>query len=687
MKHQIPQLLLIIYLYTRITINMISYSFFSNENIFQSIKQNFNDYAIKNNLNITLNINLFSSKNSTQNINNFHSSIETLIDKKSDKYDLFTFDPIYIRNLYPYFIDLKEWLPSEYIDWFSLNNIDKICTYENKWIGLPLFIKFMILYSNNYYLEKYNKKIPKTWDKLLEIGQDIIEQEKINNNNTNLYGYNGLFSYDKEDLTSSFCSIYQTLYSYRDNRNSAFPEIKSQNSINALKKIKEIKEKISLDEIFKENGEYSIKLLNEGNSLIFAVFWNLENEFKMFNKSMLPGRTEDITGSCIGGYNIGVNSYIDDDHKLASIEVLKFFFSKEFQKEIIIKQYNEYSGIIDLYKNKEVCSILNCELINNNQFINRPTTIKNYKRYEYKFLNYFYEFLYEKKSEKETLQNIENLTKIYYLNLNDSILVIASYILSRIPKFKSYYSLYSTLMWVNYIFSSIFIIYSPLMKFGKPTKFKCNAFILMLLIGYSMLYVPSFCSLIVNTSEIKNKFLNWIKNNERTFIVLICIFEVILITLSAIYPSEKPVEIITEDSINFYQCQLNKKNLKGVTILIINILIHCLLYIFFIIFMLKKLNNNPIRGVIKNMLYFSSIDGISIFLHIYLYYIRIWFDNANNKKEKEEKIINDLLKMNNETTIDNSLINGKTIIINTNDQESISKSQFNENNITLNINC
>ena len=53
----------------------------------------------------------------------------------------------------------------------------------------------MVLYSNNYYLEKYNKKIPKTWDKLLEIGQDIIEQEKINNNNTNLYGYNGLFSY------------------------------------------------------------------------------------------------------------------------------------------------------------------------------------------------------------------------------------------------------------------------------------------------------------------------------------------------------------------------------------------------------------------------------------------------------------------------------------------------------------
>jgi len=137
---------------------MISYSFFSNENIFQSIKQNFNDYAIKNNLNITLNINLFSSKNSTQNINNFHSSIETLIDKKSDKYDLFTFDPIYIRNLYPYFIDLKEWLPSEYIDWFSLNNIDKICTYENKWIGLVsinLNFNKVINFITNFYFINY----------------------------------------------------------------------------------------------------------------------------------------------------------------------------------------------------------------------------------------------------------------------------------------------------------------------------------------------------------------------------------------------------------------------------------------------------------------------------------------------------------------------------------------------------
>jgi len=51
----------------------------------------------------------------------------------------------------------------------------------------------MVLYSNKHYLEKYDKKIPKTWDELLEIGQYIVKQEKLNN--TNLYGYNGLFNY------------------------------------------------------------------------------------------------------------------------------------------------------------------------------------------------------------------------------------------------------------------------------------------------------------------------------------------------------------------------------------------------------------------------------------------------------------------------------------------------------------
>jgi len=50
----------------------------------------------------------------------------------------------------------------------------------------------MVLYSNNYYLQKYNITIPKTWNELINITEYVLEEEhKLNN--YNIIGYNGLF--------------------------------------------------------------------------------------------------------------------------------------------------------------------------------------------------------------------------------------------------------------------------------------------------------------------------------------------------------------------------------------------------------------------------------------------------------------------------------------------------------------
>ena len=54
-------------------------------------------------------------------------------------------------------------------------------------------MSYNVLYSNKYLLEKYNKKIPKTWDELLETANYILNEEK-KMNNTELIGYNGFFS-------------------------------------------------------------------------------------------------------------------------------------------------------------------------------------------------------------------------------------------------------------------------------------------------------------------------------------------------------------------------------------------------------------------------------------------------------------------------------------------------------------
>lgn len=50
-----------------------------------------------------------------------------------------------------------------------------------------------VLYSNKKYLDLYKKPVPKTWEELIETTNYILDKER-ELNNTNIVGYNGLFS-------------------------------------------------------------------------------------------------------------------------------------------------------------------------------------------------------------------------------------------------------------------------------------------------------------------------------------------------------------------------------------------------------------------------------------------------------------------------------------------------------------
>jgi hypothetical protein len=554
----------------------------------------------------------------------------------------------------------------------------------------------MVLYSNDFYLNKYNKEIPKTWDQLIETAQYIMEQERIENKNSHLYGYNGLFSDIKEGTISSINSIRQFIYSCRDDKNSTvYPYIKSKITKNAFNKIKEIKEKVSMDELFKLSEHQTDTLLNEKNILLFAAFWNSElpNDNGLYNETLLPGLEEGISGSTLLGYNIGISKYIDDDKRNASIEVLKYFIDKEFQKEIIIKKFHKHSAIMDLYKEEEVCSILDCEIVNNLQFPIRPMEVNNYNEFEYqhKYLEHFYEFLYGNKNVDTVVNDIEDITKFYYMDLDKDnifgivvfsvinifvIIVFASFIFSLFPQFKQYYAMFDLPMWINYIGASMFIIYSVLTRFGEPTRFKCHIFILMLLTGYTMLYVPSLSFVIVHYPKWNNKYMEWIKNNEKKFLYISYVIEALFMLLSAINPSFEPVRVYVESSKNYYQCEIDRKNIFGFILLIIEIIFHVALFITIIIFMILEWPIKPLRPFTKSLLNFLTLDGVaffSLFLlqmisrdnyyieslcpftvllvfimkHIYLYIISVWFEISTKKKAKEEEMVNDLLKFNN----------------------------------------
>jgi len=132
-----------------ITINAIAYTYTEETHIYTPLVNEFNKYSIENNLNITINLIIFTPMNSSSGVDDFGSMIETLFKKSSDKYDLYFYDNIYSRRFEPYLIDLKDKLPEDYINEYNPNIISQACTYNNKIVGLVNTSKIHI-YIDNY---------------------------------------------------------------------------------------------------------------------------------------------------------------------------------------------------------------------------------------------------------------------------------------------------------------------------------------------------------------------------------------------------------------------------------------------------------------------------------------------------------------------------------------------------------
>jgi len=102
--------------------------------------KNFNDYAKNNNIDITINIEIYSPSNSTVNADSFGSEIEYILKKKKNKYDIILYDIMYSPRYAPYFVDLSDYIPKEHIDLYSSTVANQTCTYKGKWVGLVSLI-------------------------------------------------------------------------------------------------------------------------------------------------------------------------------------------------------------------------------------------------------------------------------------------------------------------------------------------------------------------------------------------------------------------------------------------------------------------------------------------------------------------------------------------------------------------
>ena len=146
-KKEIYNKFLIVYIYIYINISNLEiingikvklaiFSYFEYVNIYHDLIVSFNNYSKENHLDIIAEMHLFSEKNMTLGQDDFASSIDLLLNRKSIKYDMYTYDICHTKRYSYHFIDLKKWMPEEHLNLYLSGEGSKICTYNNKWVGM-----------------------------------------------------------------------------------------------------------------------------------------------------------------------------------------------------------------------------------------------------------------------------------------------------------------------------------------------------------------------------------------------------------------------------------------------------------------------------------------------------------------------------------------------------------------------
>lgn len=127
-------------------INILTYTFDSTD-ITSSTSvyvEQFNKYATRNNLNITINFDVMFIGSPTDSYLNLKSLVGLSLKKSNEKnnnnkFDMYFFDMRYTSIYGPYLLDLKENLGREYIKMYDSKIINETCTYKDKVVALVIF--------------------------------------------------------------------------------------------------------------------------------------------------------------------------------------------------------------------------------------------------------------------------------------------------------------------------------------------------------------------------------------------------------------------------------------------------------------------------------------------------------------------------------------------------------------------
>lgn len=384
------------------------------------------------------------------------------------------------------------------------------------------------------------------------------------------------------------------------------------------------------DNIFMSSILNLYSIFNKDNFL-FIKSWYFPGT--NYNFTIIPGNKDGISGSVIGGFNIGINKYINDYRKNAAIIVFEFITSKALQKKII-KNYKFLSAIPSLYDEEDICTNINCNIIKKIQFITRPTSnFTSYSEYSDTYRDIIYKYLYGNDSISNVIDNLEYLTTPYYISLNPkkniyefiisilissfSIFMFLSMVFLFIKKYKPIFDFLPKDFWILYIIGTIFIMNIFYMDIGKIDIKKCQIKTILLILGINFNLIPLLYKLSINF-PIKNIYSSWISRNRFIFFSLFIIFDIFIIFPFSI--SSYKIINLKKDGRIYKICEIerNGKFFLYIILLMKDIFILIMMILIFLEWNIKKTSNE-----IKFILSIITTDILCLIIAYSIVYAKL----------------------------------------------------------------
>jgi len=210
-------------------------------------------------------------------------------------------------------------------------------TYNGKLVAFPWFTNASVLFYRQDIIDQLGVEVPTTYQGWMDLEEKIKDLDEIK--------YVSNFQAAKSEAL--VCNWVEYIWNNGGDvlDESGSPVVNTSNNVEATEIMLDLVENYSPEGITTYNEPESEQVFLDGKSLFirdWSGFWNSANAegSKVAGKvgaTTLPiGPNGEEPHSALGGLDLVINKFIDDEHKEAAVDFLRYMASEETQKEMTL---------------------------------------------------------------------------------------------------------------------------------------------------------------------------------------------------------------------------------------------------------------------------------------------------------------------------------------------------------------